>query len=358
MFPKSFDKLIERKLNKNFRSLQLNTAQIDFYSNDYLGLSNQLSKIDLNHAGSTGSRLISGNSLEAIHCEQFLADFFETESSLVFNSGYDANLGLLSCIGERNDTIIYDELVHASIRDGIRLSLSKSYSFKHNNLENLIQKLELTQGDVFLVVESLYSMDGDFAPLKEIIELKDKYNFHLIVDEAHACGILGEDGKGLSFQFKNKIFAKIVTFGKAYGTHGAAILGSKELISYLINFARSFIYTTALPPSQYKLIIEAVKLSLDKNNKVKLFKNIEHFVSKNGTKLLYANTFSPIQIVQFGGKENLVNLTQKLKKNNFCVKLILSPTVPLNSERIRICIHSFNSFNEINLISEIIEKEL
>jgi 8-amino-7-oxononanoate synthase len=355
LFPKSFDKLDERKKSNTFRSLQINAAQVDFYSNDYLGISNQLSKIELNHAGSTGSRLISGNSIEAENCERFLAEFFETESALVFNSGYDANLGLLSSIGERHDTIIYDELVHASIRDGIRLSLSKSYSFKHNSLENLIQKLDHAIGDVFVVVESLYSMDGDFAPIKEIIALKEKYNFYLIVDEAHACGILGKDGKGLSFEFNSQIFAKIITFGKAYGAHGAAVLGTKELITYLINFARSFIYTTALPTSQYKVIKEAIMLSLIEQNKLLLFDNIQYFTSKSKGQLLYENPLSPIQIIQFPDKDKLIKLGQLLAEANFAVKLIVSPTVPINSERIRICIHAFNTKKEIDTFSEILK---
>ena len=355
MQPKSFDKIEERKKNNNFRSLQINTNYIDFYSNDYLGISKQLTHLKSSHSGSTGSRLISGNSVEAEKCEKFLADFFETEGALVFNSGYDANLGLFSCIAGRNDTIIYDELVHASIRDGIRLSISNSFSFKHNNLESLIQKLELAKGDVFLAIESLYSMDGDFAPIAEIIALKKKYNFYLIVDEAHACGILGEKGRGLSFEFNASIFAKIVTFGKAYGAHGATVLGSKELIRYLVNFARSFIYTTAMPSSQYSTIVESIEYSLNKKNKDHLFKNIEYFVSRNKAKLLLQNPLSPIQIIQFGTKEELQQLSENLLTNNFAVKLIVSPTVPINSERIRICIHAFNTIDEIENISKLLQ---
>jgi 8-amino-7-oxononanoate synthase len=347
MLPKSFKKLENRIESKTFRNLSLNEAPIDFFSNDYLGISKKLAFINLNHAGSTGSRLISGNSIEAENCEDFLADFFETESALVFNSGYDANVGLFSCIAGRNDTIIYDEFVHASIRDGIRLGLAKSYSFKHNDIAQLKEKLKLAKDDVFLVIESLYSMDGDFAPLKEIIELQKEFNFYLIVDEAHACGVLGEKGKGLSYAFKDFVFAKIVTFGKAYGTHGAAIFGSKELKKYLINFARSFIYTTALPPAQYQTIIEAIKFSEDEKLRESLKENTSFFCEIAEKMGIQVNLNSPIQSIQTKTISELNVIFEQFQNAGIAAKIIKSPTVPEGKERIRICLHAFNTREEI-----------
>lgn len=353
--PNSFKKLEDRIENHTFRSLTLNEAIIDFYSNDYLGISRELSSSSSNHAGSTGSRLISGNSIEAENCEKYLADFFQFEAALVFNSGYDANLGLLSCVASKHDTIIYDELVHASIRDGIRLSLAKSYSFKHNDLLDLRKKLALAKGDVFLVIESLYSMDGDFAPLKELLALKKEFNCHLIIDEAHACGVIGEKGKGLSHEFRKEIFAKIVTFGKAYGTHGAVILGSHKLKDFLINFARSFIYTTALPPQQYNTISEAVKYSENDALREKLQENIEFFCSEIKKINFSCNENSPIQLIQQKNQDELNEIYKRLQENDIAVKIIKSPTVPKGKERIRVCLHAFNTKEEVLKLVEILK---
>jgi 8-amino-7-oxononanoate synthase len=354
--PKIFKKLEERIQSDSFRELIINSSQIDFYSNDYLGLSKMECKISKTFSGSTGSRLISGNSVEAENCEKYLADFFETESALVFNSGYDANLGLFSCIASKEDTIIYDELVHASIRDGIRLSFSQSFAFKHNDINSLKQKLKNAKGDIFLVVESLYSMDGDFTPLQEIVALKNEFSFHLIVDEAHACGIFGDKGKGLAHGFNTNVFAKIVTFGKAYGTHGAAILGSQKLKEYLINFARSFIYTTALPPYQYEKIHEAVESSKNDKLRENLVSNIKFYCSEIKKINISCNENSPIQLIQGKTQNELKQIYKCLLENNITIKIIKSPTVPKGKERIRVCLHAFNTRDEILKFVEILSK--
>ena len=178
-----------------------------------------------------------------------LADFHKAESGLIFNSGYDANLGLFSCIAKKEDTLICDELIHASIIDGCRLSYANRFRFAHNDVEDLEDKLRRSKGNIFVAVESVYSMDGDMAPLKEIAAVCKKYNASLIVDEAHATGLFGDQGRGLVSQhgLEQEVFARVHTFGKALGCHGAVILGSETLRNYLVNFARSFIFTTALP---------------------------------------------------------------------------------------------------------------
>ena len=353
MKPKFLQLLENRKESGSYRSLSLWNDFVDFYSNDYLGLSRKL-KVEsqkFDRLGSSGSRLISGNSSEAEGCERFLADFFQSEAALVFNSGYDANIGLFSSVPQKGDTVIYDALIHASIRDGIRLSLAKSYSFTHNDLHDLEKKLTRSEGSVFVAVESLYSMDGDICLLDEVINLCAKYNAYLIVDEAHAVGVFGEDGKGLSYQ--KEVFARIVTFGKAYGFHGAAVLGSEELKNYLINFARSFIYTTALPTNDYVLIQQQIEASTDNTLRIQLQSNIDFFRSTlnyHG----FSDANSPIQIIEVPGVENALSLAKRLQVNNFAVKAILSPTVPKGQERIRICIHAFNTKEEIEKLTEIL----
>jgi 8-amino-7-oxononanoate synthase len=351
--PKFLQLLENRKESGSYRSLSLLNDFIDFYSNDYLGLSRK-SKVASqkdDRLGSSGSRLISGNSIEAENCELFLSEFFHSEAALVFNSGYDANIGLFSSIPQKGDTVIYDALIHASIRDGIRLCHAKSYSFAHNDLFDLEKKLKISEGSVFVAVESLYSMDGDICPMEEVIAICTKYNAYLIVDEAHAVGVLGEKGKGLTFN-KN-VFARIVTFGKGYGFHGAAVLGSKDLKNYLINFARSFIYTTALPVHDYITIQNQIENSQEGHLRNDLNENITYFRDQLNYKGI-SDAHSPIQIIETPGVEKALQLAKRLQENNFAVKAILSPTVPKGQERIRICLHAFNTKDEIEKLAEIL----
>lgn len=359
MQPGSFDKLEQRKADGTYRRLSSAVYPHDFWSNDYLGISRLLSGKNQPHSGSTGSRLISGNSLEAENCETFLAAFFDAESALVFNSGYDANLGLFSSLTTRHDVVLYDEFVHASVRDGIRLGLGKSFSFRHNDLGDLESKLKRSLSDgssVFIAVESLYSMDGDFAPLKELAALAERYQAFLIVDEAHSGGIFGPQGKGLCAEqeITQQVFARVLTFGKAYGTHGACVLGSEQLKNFLVNFARSFIYTTALPPQNYTLIREALEWSLDETLKTALFQNIASFVSYNKELIHFSHPLSPIQAIFPGELKHLVKISGKLQQEGFGAKVIQSPTVPEGKERIRVCLHAFNSTDEIEAFSTIL----
>jgi 8-amino-7-oxononanoate synthase len=352
--PRFLQLLENRKELGSYRSLSLFKDYIDFYSNDYLGLSHPPSPI-IHHPslGSTGSRLISGNSSEAETCENFLATFFQSEAAIVFNSGYDANIGFFSSVPQKGDTIIYDALIHASIRDGIRLSHAKNYGFKHNDIVSLTNKLKLAKGTIYVAIESLYSMDGDICPIEDIIEVCKCYEANLVVDEAHAVGVFGEEGKGLSYQ--KEVFARIVTFGKAYGFHGAAVLGSQDLKNFLVNFARSFIYTTALPMHDYVLIQFQIESSLDNQLRIQLQSNIDFFRSKLNYEGVSASN-SPIQILEVPGVENALSLAKRLQENNFAVKAILAPTVPEGQERIRICMHSFNTKKEIKKLIEIIHQ--
>lgn len=367
------EKLDIRKANNALRSLKSSNELIDFSSNDYLGFSKSEAIFDDSHQflidnkyktnGATGSRLISGNHHLYVVAEEYIARFHQSESALIFNSGYDANVGILSSVPQRNDIILYDELCHASIRDGIQLSNAKSYKFEHNDLEDLEQKLikfQVLNSNIFVVIESVYSMDGDSPNLEDLVSLCEKFKCYLIVDEAHALGVFGEHGQGLvqSLGIQNKIFARIMTFGKGLGCHGAVILGSNELKSYLVNFARSFIYTTGLSPHSVATILIAYK-SLSENQEAiqRLKANIVFFNQEKmrlGLKPMFVYSKSAIQCAIIQGNDNVKRIALQLQENGFDVKPILSPTVPEGQERLRFCLHNFNSEKEITKVLELL----
>jgi 8-amino-7-oxononanoate synthase len=366
--PKSMAlKLEERKDQNAFRQLPSENALVDFSSNDYLGFAASksifdgthqlLADKDINRNGATGSRLISGNYALYAEAEKQIAVFHQSESALLFNSGYDANVGFFSCVPQRNDVILYDELCHASIRDGIRLSNAKSYKFHHNDpehLEILIQKHQNDDGEIYIATESVFSMDGDSPNLEELVSLTEKYSCHLIVDEAHALGVFGTRGEGLvqDLGLHDRIFARIMTFGKGLGCHGAAILGPVLLEEYLVNFSRSFIYTTGLPPHSVATILTAYQhLQYDYIPIEKLRDNILMFSrEKNrlGLKPIFVHGKSAIQSAIIPGNEKVKSIAVELQQRGFDVRAILSPTVPEGQERLRICLHSGNSENEIS----------
>ena len=346
------NKIVERQNNKALRQLIVSTTKVDFCSNDYLGFSNEEWN-STEKSGSTGSRLISGNSKLHEKIEQKIAEFHNVESALLFNSGYTANLGLLSSVPQKDDTILYDQLCHASIRDGIKLGNARNFSFRHNDTNHLQEKIKQSTGTIYIIVESVYSMDGDFSPLEEIEKICQKYNAKLIIDEAHALGIFGENGQGLA---KNiNCFARVYTYGKAMGSHGAAIVGSKMLIDYLINFSRPFIYTTALSPHSVKRIEWAYNKLESSSCREKLHKNIALF-KENCKHPNLIDSESAIQCIVIGGNANTKQFAENLQLNNFDVRPILHPTVGKGLERIRICLHSFNTEEDIKLLCELINK--
>ncbi|MBI3502857.1 MAG: pyridoxal phosphate-dependent aminotransferase family protein [Bacteroidetes bacterium] len=369
------EQLRGRKEKGLLRKLSSENNLIDFTSNDYLGfarskeLKNSLA-VELEtlnfklETGSTGSRLLTGNSFYAEELEKFIANFHYAETGLFFNSGYDANLGLISSVAKKGDAIFYDELSHASIYDGVRLSKAESFPFSHNNSAHLEERLKYFRrnysGNCFVIVESVYSMDGDFSPLKEISELCSSHNAHLIVDEAHATGIFGAKGEGrcVEFNLQENFFARIHTFGKALGCHGAIVLGSDALKNYLINFARSFIYTTALPIHSLAAIKCAYQLLQKSNETNQLRKLITAFKSQMKEKYISGlpESSSPIQSLIIAGNERVKKISSLIQKDGFDVRPILSPTVPKGKERIRICIHSFNTEVEIFKLTSSLKK--
>ncbi len=354
---------LQRREEQNaLRKLIVNTNLVDFCSNDYLGfakseeLKNNISE-EYNHYskpfnGSTGSRLLAGNTDYAEQLEKFIAAFHNVEEGLIYNSGYDANLGLLSALLQKEDTIIYDELIHASIHDGIKLTSATKYPFKHNDIVHLEDRLKIAEGIIYVAVESVYSMDGDEALLEEIVSLCKKYNANLIVDEAHATGVTINGGKGLVqlFNLEKEVFARIHTFGKGLGCHGAIVLGSKLLRDYLINFSRSFIYTTALPVKNLISIHQSYQLLQTSSERIILLKELIDFFKKEisfNKKIELIKSNSAIQCIIVKGNDVVKALAKQIQQNGFDVRPILSPTVPKDKERLRICIHSFNSKGEI-----------
>ena len=293
MAPKRLSEKLNQRIQQNaLRTIQVPDFEVDFFSNDYLGFAKSeeifqqtddlLVSRNYKVNGATGSRLLTGNHSIYNEIEEHIAQFHQAEAALIFNSGYDANVGFFSSVPQRNDIILYDELSHASIRDGIQMSLAKSFKFKHNDLvdlENLLTKFQPATRNpqpatIFIITESVFSMDGDSPDLEELAALSEKYNAYLVIDEAHALGVFGEKGEGLIQQLNlhDKVFARIITFGKALGCHGAAILGSEQLKNYLVNFARSFIYTTGLSPHSVATIFVAYQhLSKSQQEREKLF---------------------------------------------------------------------------------------
>jgi 8-amino-7-oxononanoate synthase len=302
--------------------------------------------------GATGSRLVSGTTQCHEDLEDFLAQFHNTSAALLFGSGYEANLGLLGSIGTRHDTIIYDEYVHASMRDGIRLSNARSFSFRHNDVDDLRKKLSAARGDVFVAVESLYSMDGDTAPLRALCELCNEVGAHLIVDEAHSTGLFGGHGEGLvqSLALERNVFARVHTFGKAVGYRGAIIVGSETLREYLINFARPFIYSTAPDLITVRYMDAAYRLMSNAHEEraaLQALVNGMKELQREFSTLEFLASDTPIQGVIIPTNEAVLAAEARLQDAGFFAKAIRSPTVPLGSERIRLCLHSFNTLDEI-----------
>jgi 8-amino-7-oxononanoate synthase len=367
-FPKNIAAKLEiRQQNNALRKLPESNHLIDFASNDYIGFSKNKAIFEETHQylitndilqnGATGSRLLSGNHKVYQEAENFIAQFHQSESALIFNSGYDANVGFFSSVPQKGDLILYDELCHASIRDGIQLSNAKGYKFQHNDfedLEKLIQRFQTELFEVYIVTESVFSMNGDTPNLEELGQLSEKYNCLLVIDEAHALGVFGDKGEGLvqMLGLQNQVFARIMTFGKGLGCHGAAVLGNIDLKEYLVNFARSFIYTTGLSPHSVATILVAYQHLETEKNAVNILKgNIIHFnqtLNLLGLKPMFVKSKSAIQSAIIPGNQNVKNIANQFQEKGFDVKAILSPTVPEGQERLRFCLHSFNTKEEIS----------
>ena len=354
-------KLDQRRQKGNYRALKAaSPALIDFASPDYLGLlhdqvlEQQVAEEikNLNGCRTLGSRLLTGHSEYFDTIERESAQFHQEETGLIFNSGYIANLGLLGTLATSADTVICDQLVHASFHDALRFARAKVLLFRHLDTSHLEQRLNQATGRIFVCIESVYSCNGKQPDLKTMQRLCEEAGAYLIVDEAHATGWLGHRGEGAVQHegLQGKIFARVHTFSKALGGQGAIVLGSASLREILINFSRPWIYTTALPCANLAWIGCAYKAMQDayeqrkrlKRNIIRFRKTMERY------SLCYEDSWSPIQCVKISGNHEVKKMAHCLQEEGFDVRPLMSPTVRRGEECLRICLHAFNREEEID----------
>ncbi|KDO32695.1 hypothetical protein SPRG_02395 [Saprolegnia parasitica CBS 223.65] len=346
----------------------LSDDNVDFCSNDYLGfarsreLADAIASAPHGH-GSTGSRLVTGTSQLHLDIEADLAGFYGYPSALVFNSGYLANLSVLSAVPQPGDIVLYDELVHNSCREGLRLGRATSVAFRHNDVEDLRARLASAPatGNRIVVVESVYSMDGHIAPLAAMVRLCREYNAALIVDEAHGVAVDGPHGAGVvrALGLEKDVFCTVYTFGKGMGIHGAAVCGPPVLKEYLVNYARPFVYSTSLPASDMVTIRAAHAYCASAagdsarhqlQSRVRRFRSRvrEHAVAIPPASLLQSAT--AIQGIVCPGNTRVLAAAAHLRAHGFNVVAIRAPTVPVHSERLRIILHAYNTDAEIDAL--------
>lgn len=351
--------LEERELAGTLRSLHINACKIDFFSNDYLSLSDYITDSSDVSTSPGSSRLIAGTTIEHQQLEAQIAQYFDQESALLFNSGYTANIGVLSSIPKKDDIIFFDELSHASIKDGIRLSLAKGIRFKHNDLVDLSSKLENNKDKrCFVITEGLFSMDGIYSKVKEIDALCKEYNAYLIVDEAHSGGTSGDTGKGLCATMGVHPFITMYTLGKAFGSHGAVVTCNQITKDYLVNFSRPFIYTTALPQSVIFRTSQLLHQELIKEQVERLRKVIRIFTDLFKDHKLTSDPESPIQIYPSENIDSLTSIERSCLRHGIGVKVILPPTVPQGKSCIRISLHANQTKEQLLKLLSIFNQEL
>ena len=372
MIPKKLqDQLDAHHAEINFRALDTPQLLVDFASNDYLGFSMSNEIFDRTHYylenefifqnGSKGSWLLSGNHQLYAEVEELICKTYHCNAALIFNSGYNANIGFFSCVPQQDDIIFYDELIHASIRDGITMNKAKSFAYKHNDLDDLkricqnIQEHFCENTEVYIATESVFSIDGDTPDLVALANFCSLNKFRLVVDEAHAIGVFGDHGDGLvhSLGIDKAVFARLISFGKALSSHGAAILGDQGLIDYLINFSSPSSYTTAIPPHSL-MTIKASYKELDQTHAIKkLHENITFFKEQliaNHLEKYFTESNSAIQCCTVSDSEKVKKIVRYLNEKGFDPEPIFSPKVPRGQERIRFCVHAYNSEDEITKV--------
>ncbi len=345
---------------------------IDFASNDYLGLAKsgllaaavqQKMAVEplLFASGATGSRLLTGNSEVAEALEIRLAAYHRADAALLFSTGYAANLGFFGSVPQRGDTVLYDEAVHASVRDGLRLGLAKNLSFRHNDLADLERKLRFARGTVYVAVESLYSMDGDLAPLPALADVCRRHGLFLVVDEAHTTGTHGPGGAGrvVELGLEDAVFARLLTFGKAVGAAGAAWIGPTQLRNFLVNFARAFVYSTAPPP----LLLATLGATYDLLPTLDAERTQLWAVSGALTGALAAvpglrTHGAASEIVHAAiplNQGHLPILAAAVRSAGFDARPIYPPTVPAGQARLRIIGHAHNALTECAALAKALQ---
>jgi len=364
---------ILRETVKNGKYITFNNREyLNLSSNDYLGISgntvlwhnfleNKILNVNNFLGSNSSSRLLTGNSEHYTQLENYLLTLYKSEAALVFNSGYHANIGILPALTTKKDLIINDKLVHASIIDGIKLSDAENIYYQHNNTEQLEEILKTKRHlykNVFIVTESVFSMDGDYADLVKLIEIKEKYDTFLYVDEAHAIGTIGKQGLGLSEELNiiSKIDFIIGTFGKAVGAQGAFVICNNLFRNYLINKMRSLIYTTALPPIILEWTYFILQYVVTMNNERLHLKQFSDFFRNKISSFGYKTNGSS-QIIPLIVGENIkcIKLADYLQDNGVFILPVRPPTVPDGTSRLRFSITANINLSEIENVIKLLE---
>lgn len=342
---------------------------IQFASNNYLGMTTKRQVISRSSkilekygTGTGGSRLVTGTSDLHNKLERKIAKFKKTQDAIIFSSGYLANIGVISSIARKGDLIFSDELNHASLIDGARMSKANIIIYRHCDMTHLEDELKKIKPNVrkIIITDSVFSMDGDIAPLDEIVSLSKRYNCISMIDEAHATGVLGKDGSGASemFDVQKNIDICMGTLSKAVGSVGGYVAGSKVFIDFLKNRARSFIFDTSLPASNLMTSIVAIE-NIQKSKKLreKLFFNINsitNFLKENNFE--YVSSGTPIIPIIFGSEIKTLKISKFLFDNGIYIPAVRPPSVPKGSSRIRITLMSNHTLKHINKLKALLKK--
>ena len=347
-----FRKIYPSFLKENNYAIKNGQKLLNLSSNDYLGWAYDenlrrefLEEIDIASFdfSSASSRLLTGNHKVFEELEEYLAKRFNKEQCLLFNNGYQANVGLISALNKKGCAVFSDKLNHASTIDGMKLSQGDFYRYNHldyTHLERLLDKYSSKYEQIFIATESVFSMDGDIADFDELVALKAKYNAILIVDEAHSFGVFGEDAFGLT---KNEEIDIIMgTFGKALASYGAFVVASQQTIEYLVNMARPFIFSTMIAPAQARWTLWLLQKKLPKTlkNRQNLLKNasfLRENINKFGLETRGASQIVPIII---GDNNKTISIAKELENKGFLVLPIRPPTVKIGESRLRVSLHS------------------
>lgn len=353
---KNFEKKDEKYIY--FRGKKL----LNLSSNNYLNFADnkKITQEFLDFAGnkysfgSASARLLTGTLPVYKELEELLSNLYNKDATLLYNSGYHANVGISSAINQKGDVIFSDKLNHASIIDGMRLSDGKFFRFPHNNmeaLEKLLERERKNYKNAFIITESVFSMDGDIEDLKRIIKLKKKYNCIMIIDEAHAFGVFGEKGLGVAEELEiiDDVDLIVGTFGKSVGSMGAFVTGSKTMINFLINKSRSFIFSTALPPINIAFTKWIIENQFPKTKAKR--KNMLSIAKKMGSD-------SHIIPVVIGENKDTVDLCEVLFHNGYFTLPIRPPTVPVGTSRLRLSLTADIQEKDLTVLKEKINEVL
>ncbi len=363
---KTFEPELDRlKAIGRYRSLNLPSG-IDFSSNDYLGLSKHpaLRQTAIEalqggiEVGASASRLLRGHRQAHEDLERFAAIYFARPRTLFFANGYQANFALITALVKREDVVVYDALCHASMRDGLHMTRCRAIKARHNDLnafEDALKEGRAAGGNVWLLVESVYSMDGDVAPLRELLLLVEKHDALMIVDEAHGTGVSGLTGRGETEGLDSERLIVLHTCGKALGVAGALVCASEPVISYLVNAARPFIYSTAPMPLQAVLVKRALEIVRDEPQRREQLLALKTLAAKRMPGIAINSQIVPIVV---GEDRAAVALATALQASGFDIRAIRPPTVPEGTARLRLSLHVGLSRGDLTAFTDTLSRLL